>query len=245
MTRNDDRRQRILDLIAGAGYESVGALASALTVSEMTIRRDLDHLEGRGLIRRTHGGAVSGQVSELSIDFRVRSRQHADAKARVARAACERVGDGQIVYLDAGTTVMAMADGLAGRRDLTVVTPSLALANGLAPHAGISVILLGGAFRPDLMSVVGPLAEQTLASFHLDLAVLGTGGFHPERGLTHSTMEEIPLKRLAARLADRVVVVATREKLGRSGLIYFLGREDIDEVLIDTDLGAEAVGAPA
>src|SRR3954468_8991112 len=100
MTRNDDRRHRILDLIAGAGYESVGALASVLAVSEMTIRRDLDHLEGRGLIRRTHGGAVAGQVAEVSIDFRVRTRQHADAKARVGAAASTRVADGQIVYLD-------------------------------------------------------------------------------------------------------------------------------------------------
>jgi DeoR family fructose operon transcriptional repressor len=242
MQPGDQRRQQILDLIASAGYESVPALSQALKVSEMTIRRDLDELEQKHLIKRTHGGAVADHSAEhLSVDFKVRRGQRADAKARIAAAAVERIGDNQVVYLDAGTTALAVADALTGRRDLTVVTPSLPLASSLAGRDGVTVVLLGGSVRGDLLSVIGPLSEQNLATFHLDLAVLGTGGFHPERGLSHSTLEEIPLKRLAARLAERVLVVATREKRGRAGLMYFLAPEDIDEIITDTESSVEAI----
>ncbi len=241
----DHRRQRILELVATAGYESVQAMSQTLAVSEMTIRRDLDELEQRGLIRRIHGGAVTDAGAEhLSVDFKVRRGQHAEAKARIAAEAARRIQDGQAAYLDAGTTVLAIADALVNRRDLTVVTPSLPLASVLAGRAGVTVILLGGTVRPDLHCAIGPVAEQNLATFHLDIAILGTGGFHPERGLSHSTLEEIPLKRLAARLAQRVVVVATREKRGRAGLMYFLGPDQIDEVITDTDHGVESI-APA
>lgn len=239
MSSNDVRRQQIVELVAGAGYESVPALSQRLQVSEMTIRRDLDDLERRGLIRRIHGGAVADPAAEhQSIDFKVRRGQAAAAKAVIARAACERVRDGQVVFLDAGTTVLAMADGLVGRRQLTVLTPSLPLATSLAGREGITVILLGGTVRPDLLSVIGPTTEQNLQAFHLDLAVLGTGAFHPERGLSHSSLEEIPIKRLAARIAERVVVVATRDKRLRAGLMYFLGPEDIDEIITTTEDGS-------
>ncbi len=238
MSSNDARRRQILDLIASAGYESVQSLSQRLSVSEMTIRRDLDELEGRCLLKRIHGGAVADQIGEhLSVDFKVRRGQRAEAKARIARAAAERIGDGQSVYLDAGSTVLAIAEALGTRARLTVITPSLPLATALAAREGVTAILLGGSVRPDLMSVIGPIAEQNLATFHIDLAILGTGGFHPERGLSHSSLEEIPLKRLAARRASRVVVGATREQRGRAGLMYYLPTSEIDEILTDAESG--------
>ncbi|MBA3710588.1 MAG: DeoR/GlpR transcriptional regulator, partial [Planctomycetes bacterium] len=87
----DLRHQRILDLLASTGYESVEELSKSLGVSTMTVRRDLDLLEERGQIRRIHGGAVGDAIALLSIDLRVRQRQNPDAKARIARAVCERV----------------------------------------------------------------------------------------------------------------------------------------------------------
>jgi DeoR family fructose operon transcriptional repressor len=243
MTQTDTksilRRQRILEMLASANYESVIALSRALAVSDMTIRRDLQILERDGAVRRTHGGAVSEQVPELSLAFHVRRQQQTQAKARIARHAASQVSDGAVVYLDAGTSVLAMAEALSQRRNLTIVTPSVALINCLQLNAspGITAILLGGTVRPDLMSVIGPLAEQNLATFHFDLAVLGTGGYDQERGLTLSTMEEIPLKKTAARLADRVIVLATREKIGRTGMIYFLPPDEIDRIIVDEDPG--------
>jgi len=223
-------------MLTSTSYESVVALSRALGVSDMTIRRDLVILEREGLIRRTHGGAVAEQMSEWSFAFEVRRSQQVAAKASIAAHAAAQLPRGAAVYLDAGTTVLAMAPALASRSDLTIVTPSVALVTCLQQAAATpTLILLGGTFRADLMSVIGPLAEQNLATFHVDVAVLGTGGYDAQRGLTLSTMEEIPLKKTAARQADRVLVLATREKLGRNGMIYFLAPEEIDAVIVDED----------
>lgn len=240
----EQRQQRILTLLATAGYETVPALAKALEVSEMTIRRDFDLLESRGLIRRYHGGAVGSAANAtnmpvFSIDFEVRRGQQAVAKTRIAQAACSHLQDGQVVFLDAGTTVLAMAEFLVKRSGLTVITPSLPLASALASNPGLSVILLGGGLRADLLSTVGPLAEQTLENFAIDVAVFGAAGIDLQRGLSHALSEEIPLKRRAAELAARVIVLATREKFGRGGAMYFLPASSIDLVLRDSDTGIE------
>ncbi len=140
MSANDARRRLILDLIASAGYESVQSLSQRLQVSEMTIRRDLDELEGRGLLKRIHGGAVADQIGEhLSVDFKVRRSQRSDAKASASsRAAAERIVDGQSVYLDAGSTVLAIADALGARSRLDRGHPLPAARQRASPPAKAS-----------------------------------------------------------------------------------------------------------
>jgi len=139
----------------------------------MTIRRDLDRLETEGLIRRTHGGAVTESLGEVELDFTARRNQNARAKRQIGQAAAALVREGDVIFLDAGSTLIAMAEFLVGKR-LTVVTHSLPIADRLAGRDGIEVFLLGGQVRRDLMSVVGYRAEESLASFRLDKAFLGT-----------------------------------------------------------------------
>ena len=141
--------------------------------------------------------------------------EHAVAKRQIGEAAAAHVHDGDIIFLDAGTTVLAMTEFLLQRRSLTVVTHSLSVVDLLNGRDGIDVFLLGGRVRRDLMSVVGFQAEETLASFAFDKAFLGTGGIDPRRGLTHSTVEEIPLKKACAQLAREVYVLADLSKFGK------------------------------
>jgi DeoR/GlpR family transcriptional regulator of sugar metabolism len=232
------RRKRILDVLARDRYESIGALSAAMQVSQMTIRRDLDCLEAEGLIRRTHGGAVTEAVGLIDLDYAARRNQHARAKRQIGQAAAKLVHDGDVVFLDAGSTVLAMTEFLAGKR-LIVVTHSLPVVNKLAGREGIEVFLLGGEVRPDLMSVVGYRAQETLEMFRLDKAFIGTAGIDLERGLNHSTPEEVPIKKLAARRAAQVVVLADRTKIGRPGTIYFLPIGEIDLFVTDGRSGAE------
>lgn len=233
MDPSESRRQRILELLTGSRYQAVQTLAKELDVSEMTVRRDLDHLENKGLIRRTHGGAVSESWNQIEIDYRTRQKHNAPAKRRIACAAAQMVRDGEVLYLDAGTTVLAMAPYLIGRRDLTIVTPSIPLATELTGKPGIRTYLLGGQVRQDLMAVVGHIAEESLLAFRLDRAFLGTAGFDFKRGLTRASVEEIPLKRLAARLARHVIVLADKTKMETSGIIYFLPPPQIHCLISD------------
>jgi DeoR/GlpR family transcriptional regulator of sugar metabolism len=229
------RRQQILQLLSGTGYESIQALSHALGVSEMTVRRDLDQLQSKGLIRRTHGGAMSEASGQIDIDYRIRQNHNAAAKEQIAAAAAKMIQDDEVIYLDAGTTVSAMAKFLTRYKSLKVVTPSIPLAGALARMPGIECYMLGGQVRQSLMAVIGHLAEDNLASFRLDRAFLGTASFDFTRGLTHATPEDIPLKKLAARLAQRVVVLADRPKIGRPGSVYFLPPPQVHCLITDGD----------
>lgn len=233
MASANPRHRQILDLLARDGYESINEMASRLGVSPMTVRRDLNELEDGGLIRRTHGGAVSERVGQVDLAYAARRSQHARAKRQIGAAAAQLVRPGDVVFLDAGTTVLAMTEFLAATGPLTVVTHSLTVVERLSGREGIDVFLLGGKVRRDLMSVVGYRAEEHLASFRIDTSFLGTGGFDPERGLTHSTVDEIPIKKLAARIAGQVIVLADRTKIGRKGLVYYLGLDEIDVWICD------------
>ena len=233
MASANPRHRRILDLLARDGYESINEMASVLGVSPMTVRRDLNELENEGLIRRTHGGAVSETLGQIDLDYSARRTQHARAKRQIGAAAAGLVRPGDVIFLDAGTTVLAMTEFLTSINPLTVVTHSLTVVERLAGREGIEVFLLGGQVRRDLMSVVGYRAEEHLASFRIDKSFLGTGGLAPERGLTHSTLEEIPIKKLAARIAGQVIVLADQTKIGKKGLVYFLGIDEIDTWICD------------
>lgn len=237
MSQGQKRRDQILRLISREGFETVQALARERRVSDMTIRRDLDELERQGSIRRTHGGAVSEHFTQIELDFRFRQKEQPDVKRRLAGAAAALVEDGETIFLDAGTTIAAMVPFLLDRRGLTVVTHSLPVARDLAGRPGICTILLGGQIRHSLFATVGHIAEDTLRMFKLDKAFLGTAGVDLGRGLSHSSEEEIPLKKLAARLAHRVIVVADRSKLAKGRVLFFMPWTDIDLFVTDGDRG--------
>ncbi|MHB0954892.1 MAG: DeoR/GlpR family DNA-binding transcription regulator [Pirellulaceae bacterium] len=241
MVSADQRRHRILDLLSRDGYESIQALARFMRVSEMTIRRDLNVLESEGLIRRTHGGAITESIGQVDLDYVARRAQHAMAKRQIGEAAAAHVKDGDVVFLDAGTTVLAMTEHLLQRHNLTVVTHSLAVVDRLNGREGIELFLLGGQVRRDLMSVVGFQAEEFLASFALDKAFLGAGGIDPRRGLTHSTVEEIPIKKRAAQHARQVFVLADLSKFGKGGMMFFLNPSQIDCLITEGPRNAELI----
>ncbi|HYE04566.1 MAG TPA: DeoR/GlpR family DNA-binding transcription regulator [Planctomycetota bacterium] len=240
----ETRHRRLLDALARSGYQPVSALAKSLRVSEMTIRRDLDALDKRGLIKRTYGGAVGQGGQDLSIDYSGRRREHAPAKARIAARALTQIRDGQTLYLDAGTTALALAEALPPR-GFTVITPSLPVANALSVSRDLTVHVLGGEFRPDLQAMVGPQTAQALAAFRPDVAFLGATAVDLSRGLSRATIEEIPLKCQAARQSERVIVLATREKLGPNAGMVYLTCDEIDLVITETAEGAEEIRVPS
>lgn len=232
MLTAEQRRKRILSVLARDRYESIRALSEAMHVSEMTIRRDFDHLQAKGLIRRTHGGAITESIGMFDLDYSARCNQNARAKRQIGRAAASLVRNDDIIFLDAGSTVLAMTEFLVDKQ-LTIVTHSLPIVDKLAGREGIEVHLLGGQIRRDLMSTVGYRVEESLETFRLDKAFLGTAGFDLERGLNHSAPEEIPIKKMAARLASEVIVLADRTKIGRPGTIYFLPIPEINIFITD------------
>lgn len=228
-----DRRQAIFDQLEQAGRVTVANLASHFGVSEMTIRRDLEALERRGLIRRVHGGAVSAVSLSYEPPFELRAERNVEGKQRIGKAAAGLIDDGETIVLDVGSTTLHVAESLKGKRTLTVLTPSLRIAEVLAGTPGIRLMLTGGVVRPGEFSLIGDAAVRAFDDFVFDTVVLGVGGLHPEAGATEYNLDDAAVKIRALSAATRCIVVADRSKLGKVAFAKVCPLSRIDVVVTD------------
>jgi DeoR/GlpR family transcriptional regulator of sugar metabolism len=237
------RRELCLQILERRGRVSVAELALKASVSEMTIRRDLEALEREGVLRRVHGGAVSAVSMSYEPPFAVRAQRAVAAKERIGRAAADLLAEGETVILDVGTTTLEVAKALRGRRNLTVLTPSLRVADVLAPEPGLRLMLTGGVIRPGELSLVGDLAEAAFRDLRFDTFVMGVGGVDPEEGLTEFNPDDARVKRAALASARRCVVVADGSKLGKVAFARICPVERVDVLVTDREAPAELVTA--
>jgi DeoR family transcriptional regulator, aga operon transcriptional repressor len=235
----DERRQHILSLIQSHGRVLVGELSRSLGISQITIRKDLEHLQGKGLVQRTHGGALRIQSSALfDPTLQEKQKQHSREKQRIAAAAVKMVEEGQCVMLDSGTTTTVIAHALKRFSQLTVITNAVNIAAELA-STDLEVILVGGSLRKNSFSLVGPLAEDVLQEMHADILFLGVDGFDPEVGLTTPNFLESRVNRAMVKAARRVVAVCDSTKFKRRSLSRIVAPSAIHCVITDRDLPPE------
>jgi DeoR family transcriptional regulator of aga operon len=246
--RKDDgmseaRKQQLLQLVSARGFLRVGDASDELGVSEVTIRADLTDLERRGSVARVHGGAMlPGTLREASLESS--REQEAAAKRAIGERAAQLVESGQSVFLDVGSTALAVAHALVERRELhelVIVTNGLSVALALeAAMPRFTVIVTGGTLRPLQHSLVSPYAVQLIESLHFDLAIIGCNGVHPLAGVTNVNLAETEIKRLVIARARRCILIADGSKLGATEL-GVVGALSNFEVLITS--GAASVGA--
>lgn len=239
----DERRQHILGLIQKQGRVLVGDLSRELKISQITIRKDLDYLQSKGLIQRSHGGALRIQSSTL-IDPTLQEKQkhNSQEKERIAAAAIKMVEEGQCIILDSGTTTTAIAQGLRKFKQLTVITNAVNIAAELA-GTDFEVILIGGSLRKNSFSLVGPLAEDNLEEMHADILFLGVDGFDLEVGITTPNFLESRVNRAMVKAARQVVTVCDSSKFGRRSLSRIVPPSAIHHVITDRDLPQETADA--
>ncbi len=235
------RRGAMEALLAQRGEVGLAVLASHFDVSEMTIRRDLESLEERGMARRVRGGAISTVSRGHEPPFAVRAEEARHAKRLIARAAADQIEYGETGIVDVGTTALELAKCLRGRSGLTIVTPSMPAATELANEPNLRVILTGGTIRPGELSLTGDLAERTFGSLNCDVLFLGVGGIHPSKGLTDYSLEDSRVKRAALQAASRCVVLADASKLGRVCLASIAPLDELDVLITDASEEHEVV----
>lgn len=239
----DTRRGAIQALLAQHGEVGFAELAQRFDVSEMTIRRDLESLEGRGIARRVRGGAISTVARGHEPPFAMRAEDAPEAKHRIARAAARQVDYGETAILDVGTTTLALARCLKGRSGLTIVTPSIPAVLELANEPNLRVIMTGGIVRAGELSLTGDFAERTFAGLNCDVLFLGVGGLHAAKGLTEYNLEDARVKRAALETASRRVVLADASKFDRVCLATVASLEEIDVLISDADAAHPVVEA--
>ncbi len=229
------RQQKILTLLELHGVVSVGRLARAVRVSEMTVRRDLATLRDRRLVRKLHGGAVLEVRKAEESHFSESRQEHVEEKRAIAKETAALVSPGSVVALGAGTTTWHVARALVERTDLTFVTNSPNIALEL-DRGQQNVILTGGHLRTPADALVGPPALWTLERLQIDILFLGANGIDLKAGYTTPILEEVEVNVAMMRKASRVVLVADHSKFGRVTLATIAPIEAA-HVLI-TDAGA-------
>jgi DeoR/GlpR family transcriptional regulator of sugar metabolism len=233
-----DRLEMVLEILARNGYRSVCELAGDLKVSEMTVRRYLDKLEQKELIKRTHGGAFAGQ-DMIEVDYRVRETVRRAEKEGIGRLAWTLIQPGESVFVDAGTTAAYLAAAMDDTRRITVVTNSTIVLQTLENRSNIETILLGGKVHAASHSVIGPVAEEAVRQFRFTKAFLGAAGINLEEGLTQSNIDEVPVKKCVAGNSREVIVLADSSKFNRDVLVMFLLLEQVHTVVTDTGIQPE------
>jgi DeoR family transcriptional regulator, aga operon transcriptional repressor len=233
---NEERRRAIVDFVNQNGRARVGELAAKFGSSEITIRRDLDLLHERGLIYRTHGGALPIRAGlESDRDLTQRELQHPREKSKIAVAAARMVKEGESIILDSGSTTTAIARALRGFQQLTVITNAINIASELA-GSNVDVILTGGMLRKNSYSLVGPIAEESLRRLKVDILFLGVDGFDTHSGVSTPNLLEAQLNRLMVSIATRVVAVCDSSKFGRSSLSSIVPISNIHGVITDKQI---------
>ena len=232
-----ERRQRVLDLVSRKGVVTLADLAQAVKVSESTLRRDLDHWNQQGIVKRIHGGAMYvGDGSTLPA-LEERSASQIAEKRTIARAAAARLQDGDAVLLDGGTTTLEVARRLVGR-PLQIVTNSLPIANLFASSRETDLIMLGGYVYPKTGVALGPLTVRMLSDVHVNQALLSVSGI-TAKGLFNGNLLLVETQKQIMGCADEVVVVADHTKIGRPALAFLCELGAIDTLIVDPGLSCE------
>ena len=235
------RQLRIRERLAEQPGVSVREISRELGVSEMTIRRDFSALEQDAVVRRTHGGVVLTPRMMLEFDYRERRERNGAAKRAIAAEARRLVRPGHRLILDTGTTTLELAALLKDGRDLTVITPSLAVASELQHAPGVEVILLGGIIRRGSPDLTGPVTEHCLELFSADLAFQGAEGVG-EDGLIYNTdLRLARVDKLMRKLARQSCLLADHTKIGVTGLARCGSLADVDVFITDSGAPAPAL----
>lgn len=227
-----ERHQIILDRLHEKGAVDVLELAQQLRISPITVRRDLDQLAVRGVLRRVRGGAVSLLLRGEGLPFVMREIDDAPVKHRMGEAVNGLLVDGEAVAIDSGTTGAAVARAVAGRR-LTVMPFSLQALTLLAGSAGVEVLLPGGSVRREEGSFVGPLVEGTLRVMRFDTAVLTCCGVSEAEGVMAHDLQDAAAKRAMSGAARRTILVAEGAKFARSAMAVVTALSAVDVLVTD------------
>ena len=230
MKKMELRHTKILELLTEKNKVDVTELSQNLGVSQVTIRKDLDMLEKKGLIVREHGFAtLNGQD-----DMNNRIAYHYDIKQQLAKSACQMIEDGETIMIESGSCCALLAQEIAStKKDVTIITNSSFIADYIRQYSQVKLILLGGEYQKEAQVVVGPMTRRCVEAFFVDKFFIGTDGFSRNTGFTGNDYMRSETVRDMARQAAHVIVVTESSKFQQVGLVNLLPTQDVYCVVTD------------
>jgi DeoR family transcriptional regulator, fructose operon transcriptional repressor len=231
---SENRRGELRRIVQTRGFASLAELADSLSVSESTVRRDVDVLERLGEAKRTHGGVFwTGSPDKMRV-FDSRGDDNAVHKRRIAVAAAGQILDGETILLDGGSTTYEIARQLVNRR-LQVVTNSLPVATLMSGCDSIELILIGGCVDRRTGVTIGPMADALLSTLRVDKAFLSVAGID-QAGFYNSNLMLVETERTMSRIAATTCIAADSSKFGKASLSRLCGLGDVQWMITDKAL---------
>ncbi len=237
------RRERIQDYLAVHQIARIADLCQLLDTSEATIRRDLEWLEQEGVLERTHGGAILNQRMTFEPEYMLRAQKHPEEKRLIGMLAASLIKDGDIVFVNSGTTATQVIRYIRGGAGICLFTNNLNAALEVG-EAGFQHHILGGEFQPRSNSVAGRFAIENLRQIYANKAILGVDGISPKHGCTVPTNAEAEVvKLMIERTKGEIILVADHSKWGVVSNFQVASIEEVDLLVTDAGLDASAIKA--
>ena len=231
------RRQRIQELLDRDQVVQNGFLSEILQVSEATIRRDLDWLEQEGRLERTHGGATLSQRMDLEPEYHYSAQAHPTEKAHIGALAAGLVEEGDVIFVNSGTTATQVVRHIRERVDVTVITTNVSAVLEAPVNDDIELVLLGGSYRARARSVAGRFATDCLRQVYASKAFIGVDGISFKYGYTTPMSAEAEIARLMIeRTQGPVIVVADHSKWGVVANFEIAQFDQIQTIVTDEGL---------
>ena len=233
-----NRASMILELLTQENKMEVSLLSEKLGVSQVTIRKDLDALESKGIVRREHGFALLCSTDDIN----GRIAYHYEEKKKIAQKATELVRDGDILMIENGSCCALLAEALTScRKDLTIITNSAFIADYIRGKSNFQVILLGGIYQQDSQVMVGPMIRQCAENFLVDCFFIGTDGYDSRAGFTNRDQMRAQAVRDMACQAERVIILTESDKFSRHGAVPLNLKEQIKTVITDNQISTSMI----
>ena len=235
----EERKHMIVDLVNKNIKTTVSNLCEKFSVSPATIRNDLRELEEAGLLKRTHGGAISNIKANYEPNAYQKEIEHVNEKKAIAKRAAQYVHEGDTIALDTGTTTFELAKQLVTYENLTVVTNDLQIAAFLERNGKANIIMAGGAVRRNFHCTAGQKAIDTLSDLNADKTFLAANGVSIKRGITTPNIDTAHVKEKLVSLGDEVLLLVDSSKFDTSTFVKFAGLSEIDLIITDTGVDSE------
>jgi DeoR family transcriptional regulator of aga operon len=235
----EERRTQILQTVRSAGRVKVNELASRFSTSAVTIRNDLNELHQRGLVLRSHGGAVLPDTILRESPVHERLKTHSDEKRRIGAMAATLINDGETIILDSGTTTLEIARQIKKKQGLQIITNGVNIAAELLDARGAEVFIVGGTVRGESASISGRFTEEMFDQFSADKLFLSGAGCDLDFGVSGANLEETMVNRAMLRISREIILVADASKFSKRSMTRIALFSEIDTVISDTSLDQE------
>ena len=235
------RKKTILNLLKNNDSITIHEILKECKASEITVRRDLSELEGKGLLIRTHGGAIKNTAADQLFTYNNRMNQNRENKEYICKVASNFIEDGDIIFIDCGSTLTFLSKFISKTQQLTVITNSLPIVSELINFDNIKLIIVGGEITNERKAIYGRSAEQSIDQYHANKAFIGADGISLSKGLTSYDEKEAAITLKMAENAEEVFLLCDSSKIEKNSFVSFAPISLVNHIITDQKLDTQFI----